>query len=526
MPSCATCGKGWPTHYVLCPDDGTTLTPDTISMDGALALAQTLTDELSPGTIAGEYRIEQKIGEGGMGTVYGARHTLIGKRAAIKVIRGDLSASKEAVDRFVLEAQAVNQIGHANIVDVFGFGQLGDGRRFFVMEWLKGESLRARLTRPITHVEALDILIDVTKALEAAHHAGVVHRDMKPDNVFLTATQDEKPIVKLLDFGLAKLSGPNETRIDRTRTGMVMGTPLYISPEQARGIRIDAAADIYSLGAIAYELFCGRVPFMYDSAVEIMSAHITQPLRPPREVIANVPPELDALIVAMMAKDPAQRPSATQVRAALVAIRTRSGVGWPIATPVATSAPTSQPRRRRHVGVIVGVAAVVLAGGGVATYLATRTSDEPVAATTIAGPATAAPRPLPPPTPVDTKPIEPAPPTPVDTKPIDPPKPIDEPTTTPKHIAEPKTAPKPKVGTVVVKLAGVPRGQIFVDGKLVARGTDATLELAAGDHELRVSAADHKPIVKGLHVSAGSRQELDLTPQANTNAVHDPFGDE
>src|SRR4051812_28905300 len=237
MPVCRTCGKSWPADYAVCPDDGTRLgapsSPTVGSLAPSLASGGGYDDDLPAGSIAGEYQIEKKIGEGGMGSVYGARHPLIGKRAAIKVLRRELSASPEAVDRFVREAQAVNTIGHPNIVDVFGFGTLPDGRSFFVMEWLEGEAPRARVTPPLRFAQALEVLESIAVALRAAHEAGVVHRDLKPDNVYLARAKGAPaPRVKLLDFGLAKLSGPTgEARVDHTRTGIVMGTPLYLSPE-------------------------------------------------------------------------------------------------------------------------------------------------------------------------------------------------------------------------------------------------------------------------------------------------------
>src|SRR3569623_1527126 len=216
----------------------------------AVAQAQASDDDLPAGSHAGEYVIEKKLGEGGMGAVYGARHPVIGKRAAVKVIKRELSASAEGVDRFVLEAQAVNTIGHPTIVDVFGFGTLPDSRCFFVKEWLEGESLRDRMTRPLAFSQALEVLESIATALQAAHEAGVVHRDLKPDNVFLSRTKGSSaPRVKLLHFGLAKLSGNTaEGGFGHTRTGIVMGTPLYLSPEQAKGAKIATATDVYSLG--------------------------------------------------------------------------------------------------------------------------------------------------------------------------------------------------------------------------------------------------------------------------------------
>src|SRR4051812_14774993 len=322
MPGCPRCGQMWPNGYDRCPNDGMSLYPHAAG-SAAPELAANPDEDLPPGSIAGEYKIERKIGEGGMGSVYGARHPLIGKRAAIKVIRRELSTNREAVDRFVLEAQSVNQIGHPNIVDVFGFGQLPDGRSFFVMEWLEGESLRDRLQRPLQFPGALEILEQIAKALQAAHEAGVVHRDLKPDNAYLQQRKGEKATGKLLDFGLAKLThrGDGGQQHDRTRTGVVMGTPLYLSPEQAKGAKIDAATDVYSLGAMAYEMLAGVVPFKADSAVEIMAMHISRTAAPLHQVAPWIPLDLDRLILAMLEKNPQRRPAIGQIREALAACR-------------------------------------------------------------------------------------------------------------------------------------------------------------------------------------------------------------
>jgi len=357
VPVCRQCGKEWPDAYAVCPDDGLRLSaitaPTVASSTGSLALdtAPSANDDLAPGTVAGEYVIEQKLGQGGMGAVYGARHPLIGKRAAIKVISRDLSASQEAVDRFVREAQAVNQIGNPNIVDVFGFGRLADGRSFIVMEWLVGETLRARMMRPLALPDALEMLDQIAMALEAAHEAGVLHRDLKPDNVFLVAQKARvvdslsgaaPPKIKLLDFGLAKLHGGADGRIDHTRTGVVMGTPLYLSPEQAKGVKVDFPADIYSLGAIAYEMCTGHVPFLADSAVEIMAKHISERAVPLFQIAPHTPPALDRLVLAMLEKDPAMRPKIAAVREQLAAIRAQP-LGNSMTTAQLVPSPTTPP---------------------------------------------------------------------------------------------------------------------------------------------------------------------------------------
>ena len=258
MRRCRKCNRDWPDTMTACPDDGWSLTAGSdptyaapnvpVAAPGAStaiaaapppAADPAMMTDLPAGFVVGEYRVERKIGEGGMGAVYAATHPMIGKRAAIKVISAALGTNAEAVVRFVQEARAVNQIGHPNIVDVFAFGELPDGRNYFVMDYLQGESLADRLQRAAMPLgEAIEILDQVADALDAAHEKQIVHRDLKPDNVYLAAVRGGRTVVKLLDFGIAKLSvsdGPGSSgAIAKTRTGMMMGTPGYLSPEQAR----------------------------------------------------------------------------------------------------------------------------------------------------------------------------------------------------------------------------------------------------------------------------------------------------
>src|SRR5512138_1606953 len=183
---------------------------------------------LEPGTMLGDYRIEGKLGEGGWATVYSAVHPLIGKRAAVKVLKKELCRHPASVKRFIDEARAVNQIGHPNIVDVFTFGETLGGRSYFVMEWLKGETLLDRLERgPLRLREICAIVIPLARALDAAHEKKIIHRDLKPANVFLIEVRGEEPHVKLLDFGIAKLASKNEVGVEKTSTGEIVGTPIY-----------------------------------------------------------------------------------------------------------------------------------------------------------------------------------------------------------------------------------------------------------------------------------------------------------
>jgi serine/threonine-protein kinase len=270
--------------------------------------------ELVAGMQLGDYVIERKIGQGGMGSVYAAVHPVIGKRAAIKVVNRELSDDEFHVERFVDEARVVNQIGHPNIVDVFAFGETPDGRAYLVMEWLDGQSLRQRIEHAtLGLVEICYVVRSLSRALAAAHEHGIVHRDLKPDNVFLVDVRDDRPIVKLLDFGIAKLQR-TEHRSAATAAGTLVGTPQYIAPEQAKGEEIDARADIYALGGLLFELLTGRPPFVAESPMEMVAKHVMEPAPRP-STLASVPAELDDLVVAMLAKDPADRPSLATVGA-------------------------------------------------------------------------------------------------------------------------------------------------------------------------------------------------------------------
>jgi eukaryotic-like serine/threonine-protein kinase len=277
--------------------------------------------ELRPGQTVGEYRVGWKLGEGGMASVYAATHPVIGKRAAIKILHPELCADLDCVERFVQEARAANSIGHPNIVDVFSFGKLADGRSYFVMEWLRGQTLSARLEHgPVPLAEALEILEQTCDALEAAHEKGIIHRDLKPDNIFLVPVRGGRQLVKLLDFGIAKLVGNHQRRRFAT-VPCLMGTPEYISPEQAGGQEIDQRTDIYALGVIAYEMLAGRLPFAADSVPETLQLHLHAQPEPLRKLKPDLPGELDALVLALLAKQPDARPALALVHARLHALR-------------------------------------------------------------------------------------------------------------------------------------------------------------------------------------------------------------
>ncbi len=257
-------------------------------------------------TLDDRYVVERCIGQGGMGVVYAARHKVIDKRFAIKILRVEMVGAPDLVRRFLNEARAASSIGNPHIVDVVDFGQLPDGAPYFVMEYLEGESLAARMMerRGLPAHDVMRIASEVANGLHAAHQAGIVHRDLKPDNVMLKRGAEHPDFVKVLDFGIAKVSGESKRL---TMAGSVFGTPHYMSPEQAEGKTVDRRTDIYSLGVMMYEMTVGHVPFDAESFMGILSQHMHKAPTPVRQLRPDVPPALDAVIEKCMAKDPRGR---------------------------------------------------------------------------------------------------------------------------------------------------------------------------------------------------------------------------
>jgi serine/threonine-protein kinase len=353
-------------------------------------------DPLIGVTLGERYKIVKSIGEGGMGIVYEAIHVVIEKKVALKVLRDDFSKRPEVVERFRQEAKSASRIGHEHIVDISDFGETPRGQSYFVMEYLEGEDLANILAREGTLApgRAVSILLQCAKALGAAHVKGIVHRDMKPENIFLTARDDQPDFVKIVDFGIAKMSDiETEGAPGRklTKTGMIFGTPEYMSPEQAAGKPLDHRVDIYALGVILFECLTGRVPFVGDTFMGILTQHMFEQPPPLRAVNPHVrcPEELEVVINKTLAKDPDARyqtmdelgrglASAMDLSGAFTD-PTMVGYGDPVKTvrrgpriieaQRADSDEFPRTRRSAKTGLVLALGAAIAVTGGVGLYL-------------------------------------------------------------------------------------------------------------------------------------------------------------
>jgi serine/threonine-protein kinase len=304
------------------------------------------------GTTVNGYVVRGKLGAGGMGIVYSGDHPVIGKRAAIKVLRPEIAENEEQVKRLVSEARAVNAVGHRGIIDVFGYDTLPDGRQCIVMEYLDGEPLADMLARnrkekrvmPIPQV--LVVLEEILSALGAAHSAGVVHRDLKPSNIFLVKQRDGLSYVKLLDFGIAK-QGVLGGNAAQTRASMLVGTPSYMAPEQARGGSVTPAMDLYAVGIIAFEMLTGELPFAGESVVEVLMKHAEEPPQKPSTLLMSIPDDLDEIVIKLLAKKPEDRyQTADEVRELLM--RCRKTLSESTARSIGLSIGRSIPQSGNH----------------------------------------------------------------------------------------------------------------------------------------------------------------------------------
>lgn len=376
---------------------GSDLSPEMAAVTASNAITQDALESRPPPaaqpdpyigcTIDNRYKVESLLGEGGMGIVYKCRHKIIDKIVAMKILRSDLARDKEVTERFLIEARAASSIGSDHIIDISDFGQLPDGSAYFVMEFLEGASLSESVNEgdPMPVSRILSVGIQLATGLAAAHEAGIVHRDLKPDNIILVKRGAEHDFVKILDFGIAKVTSGATGKL--TQAGSVFGTPHYMSPEQAAGAPVDHRGDIYSFGVILYELACGRVPFDADNFMGILTQHMYKAPIPIRALLpqtnADVSPGLEAIILKCLSKRPEQRYQtmtelASELRLladdrvplAVTEMMERSG-GFNVPAdffkndgymtgPVAATPEPEMPRRRVHWPLYAGIAAPVL----------------------------------------------------------------------------------------------------------------------------------------------------------------------
>ena len=318
MRVCPRCRTRFPTGERFCLNDSSML----VEEQDLARLGQTV----------GNYRLDRILGRGGMGTVYAGEHVYIKKPVAVKVLHPQFARYPDAVNRFLREARAASSINHPNIVDVTDFGVLADGLVYFVMEFLEGKSLEDLIEKDgaVELHRSLNIINQITYALEAAHALGVIHRDLKPDNIMLLERPGRRDIVrmvtgnagghwiterersydfvKVLDFGIAKILAPDELGTD-TLQGAVFGTPEYMSPEAARGDDVDIRTDVYSLGVILFDMICGRPPFEAEAGSEVLLKQINAPVPSPRAIAPQreITEGAERVVMRAMAKDPADR---------------------------------------------------------------------------------------------------------------------------------------------------------------------------------------------------------------------------
>ena len=509
----------------------------TTTEDGSIPHIGAADADLVEGEKVGEYVVSGKIGEGGFGSVFRAEHPLIGKQVAIKVLNRQYSADPAMVQRFVAEARAVNQIRHRNIIDIFGFGQLPDGRHYYVMEYLDGLPLdefvqgRGR----IGLAEAVAILRGVGRALDAAHGKGIAHRDLKPENVFLALDEQGGIHPKLLDFGIAKLltaHGDGAKPSFKTRTGAPIGTPYYMSPEQCRGRDVDHRTDIYAFGCVTYRMLTGAYPFDGADYMEILIKQINEEPPPPSQLAPDLPATVDAVVSWMLRKDPTARPpnllaavrgleEAAAAAGVIIPAEARSsgsltgpsgrfaapsqtpGSAAPIETPRTPDAAstadtlaadstdgvvpvTAAPRARRgRSGLAAVLALAVLGGGGVVAYTQLRgrgdgagsESAPPPAATSAPAPAAA-----------------------------------------PAAARPPAAAPVPPAKFVVLEVIGAPEGTEVLGPTGPIGAAPGRVQLPRGEEKVLLTfrAPGHKPATREVEPRADGTLEVTLEPLADS----------
>jgi serine/threonine-protein kinase len=461
---------------------------DETTVDGEhadLSAQEPEVEVLKPGTELGTFRIEELLGIGGMGCVYRAKHKLLGREVALKVLRPEYAANKRTARRFFSEARAANRINHPNIIEITDFVEDAE-QPFFVMEYLHGQSLSDVIkgtNGPLPTDRALDIATQTCRALAVAHDGGIVHRDLKPGNIFITTSDSGDELVKLLDFGVAKIQqdayllsrkeGPGDkSSTHNTQSGALLGTPEYMSPEQLGGKPVAASSDLYSLGLVLYEMLAGRKAFQSHSLGDAVLQHLTATVTPIAEArgpLPALPRGLDNVITNLLEKDPLVRPgNASIIGDRLDAIRRGEPLEIDVVEPPA-------PRARWP---LVAAFAVVIVATVVVTALAGMRDDPAGAATKT---------PLPSPPPAARAPAPPA---------------------------------QPAKSEVEVRLESEPAGAtVFVEGSDEPIGTTpfvTTLRVADGSRNVEVRLAGHRSAFALLRATEGEvvRVRLDKDPTA------------
>ncbi len=326
MLQCPTCGRRYSSDSKICPEDQSPLQADTTNAEPPP------TDPLLGHTLDDKYRLDAQLGVGGMGTVYRARHLLIDRPVAVKVLNPRFVEDEAARTRFQREARAAGRLQHTNAVTVTDFGQTQDGYVYIVMELLEGRTLRDILAKeaPLDAARSVSLMLQVSAAVAAAHDAGIIHRDLKPANIFIVQRTEVPSLVKVLDFGIAKLAAESleDDEIKAlTQVGAMIGTPRYMSPEQCDGAELTPAADVYSLGVILYEMLTGTVPFSGSTPLAIAMKHTSELPRRPREFVGSIPPALEDVVLHALEKRPPDRPqNAAEFRQELLATAERLGL--------------------------------------------------------------------------------------------------------------------------------------------------------------------------------------------------------
>ena len=298
MKTCPKCSGTFPSNYTVCPQDATPLRHASELAEGAI--------------LRGKYQIITRIGEGGMGVVYKARHIRFDEICALKLVSTHLAADEEFLKRFHSEAVLMRRLEHPHALRVHDIDETEDGRPFIVMEYFAGRSLDklVREDGPLPVERACRIVAQAASALDAAHRLGIVHRDIKPSNILVAALPDGTETAKVFDFGIAKVRDTSELHhgVSITRTGFLVGTPAYMSPEQAQGLRgdkLDGRSDLYSLGIVLFEILTGQLPFQDETPASALIAHLQTPPPNPRELRGDIPEPLAAIILRALEKDPA-----------------------------------------------------------------------------------------------------------------------------------------------------------------------------------------------------------------------------